>query len=136
MVRILIAICVLGAAFLPAGQVLGAGAEKELLKSLVLPDSPKDTAISADGKLFFVLTGKKVLIYDARGNYKNGVEVDGDPDMINVNPKGDTLFLTNSISKGMQVVSVDFVQEITIDGNPYKGNPEASVAIAVFSDFQ
>jgi hypothetical protein len=57
-------------------------------------------------------------------------------DQIKLGPRGDTLILTSSQIKTIQIATVDFIKEIDITGAPIKGVEEAKVAIVVFDDFQ
>mgnify|MGYP001827158705 FL=1 len=61
-----------------------------------------------------------------------GPEVSG----IRTGPDDTLLFLLNSEQQSVDVVQLDFVQKIDIDGAAFKGNPDAPVAMVIFSDFQ
>lgn len=119
-----------------AGESL-AKVEATVQKTLKLEVPPVDAVTSADGRLIFVLTqGGEVLVYSARGELKETVLVDKSVDRIGVSANGDTLFLLSKAKKTFQILTLDFIQEINIQGSPFKGNPGAPVVIAVFSDFQ
>jgi len=53
-----------------------------------------------------------------------------------VGPKEDVLLLTSGKAKTVQIITLDFVQEINVSGSPFKGKVDAPVAVATFNDFQ
>jgi len=119
--------------------VISAQAEVDTqqVQTMRLADAPLDTAVSADGKLVFVLTDKMAVeIYNANGRHKDSIKLNGKFDRIAASPTGDTLFLTDTISKKVNVLRVSFVQDIDIKGSPFKGPADAPVVIALFSDYQ
>jgi len=106
-------------------------------KTLRLDAAPIDAVTSADGLRTFVLTeGGKIRVYSANGNLTDTINVDKSVDGIEVSAKGDNLILLNGKNKTVQIASLDFVQQIHIEGSPFKGDPDGPVVIAVFSDFQ
>jgi sugar lactone lactonase YvrE len=122
------------AAFPAPGE---AAVEKNLVNTLSIPGTPVDSAVSGDGNLFFVLTGQgKVYIYEKNGALKDVLSFDGSPDMVTSSPDGNLLYLTDKESGAVQIVSVEYVQEIRTEGNAFKGPVDAPVVIAIFSDFQ
>lgn len=114
-----------------------AAVESDTLLTLQSSGKPVDTALSADGKLFFVLTAQKTVeIYDANGQLKDTLQLDVPADRLAVSGEGDTLYLTDSASGAIRMVGVSFVQEIQVKGSPFKGPVSAPVVVAIFSDFQ
>ncbi len=114
-----------------------ANVDVQQVQTMQLAVSPVDTAVSADGKLVFVLTAKmQVEVYTAQGKHKDSIKLQGKFDRIAVSPKGDTLFLTDTASKTVNVLSVSFVQNIDIAGSPFKGPEDAPVVVVLFSDYQ
>ena len=102
-----------------------------------LPDNPVDIARTLDGKLSFILTDKaKVLIYDARGVMQGSIPVDDGVSGIDIDPQGNFIYLIDSSQKITSTLAVDFVVEVSEANAPYKGDINAPVTIAVFSDFQ
>jgi hypothetical protein len=57
-------------------------------------------------------------------------------DQVKVGPKGTSLVLSSSKNKTVQIVTLDFIQEINVSGAPFKGAEDAAVVIAVFDDFE
>lgn len=114
-----------------------AAVESNTTLSLKSAGHPLDTAVSADGHWFFVLTDqKKVEIYETNGTLKETIKVDGPADRISSSPTGEQLFLSDKETGAISMVSVDFIQNIDIVGAPFKGPEKAPVVVSVFSDFQ
>lgn len=102
-----------------------------------LPDNPVDIARTLDGKLSFILTDKaKVLIYDERGVLQGSIPVDAGVTGIDIDPQGNYMYLIDSSQKITSTIAVGIVVEINTENAPYKGDVNAPVTIAVFSDFQ
>jgi hypothetical protein len=53
-----------------------------------------------------------------------------------VGPREDVLLLTSGNAKTVQIITLDFIQEINISESPFKGNADAPVAVTTFTDFQ
>ncbi|MGA7277729.1 MAG: hypothetical protein WBW79_07315 [Desulfocapsaceae bacterium] len=102
-----------------------------------LPYAPTDIVQSVDGARIFVLTdNNRVLIYEPNGQLKGSVEVAPGITAIESDARGENLLLIDTDNKTLSSFSIDFVAEIDIAGSPIKGNPDAPVTIAVFSDFE
>jgi DNA-binding beta-propeller fold protein YncE len=98
---------------------------------------PLDVAVAADGKLTFVLTARgEVLLFSPEGAVLDRIPVGKDVKGIEISSAGDRLYLLSGKEKTLKVVSVEFVQEFTVAGSPFKGPADAPVVIAEFSDFQ
>ena len=122
---------------LSLGLPAQATVETNTLRSLKSSGSPVDTAISADGHYFFVLTSQgQVEIYETNGSLKDTIKADGPADRITVSPTGDQLFLSDKASGAIRIVAVNFIQNIDTAGSPFKGPEKAPVTVTVFSDFQ
>jgi DNA-binding beta-propeller fold protein YncE len=114
-----------------------AAVESTVIQTLNLDSPPLDVAVSPDGEKLYILTDNgNILIYSAKGKLTDTIKVDKDIDAIRVSRSGDVLFLSSQKSKQVQVVLLDFIQNIDISGSPFKGPDNAPVVIAVFSDFQ
>jgi DNA-binding beta-propeller fold protein YncE len=114
-----------------------AAVESSVIQTLNLDSPPLDVAVSPDGQKLYILTDtRKILIYSGRGQLSDTLTVDKDIDAISISRSGDVLFLSSQKSKRVQLVLVDFIQDIDISGSPYKGPENAPVVITVFSDFQ
>jgi hypothetical protein len=131
--------CFLVTTFLVLGCFANAYAvvEWNVEKTFKLQKPPLDVAVSGNGQWVFVLTsGGKLLIYSAAGELKDSLEVGSHVDGVTAGPKGDVLFLSSSKGATVQQVVLDFIYDINTAGAPTKGNANAPVTIAVFSDFQ
>ncbi len=102
-----------------------------------LEQAPVDMLVSSDNKWIYILTSDgQIVIYSARGQLKDTINVGSDIDQIKAGPRDDMLFLLSRESKTVQVITVDFTEDITTRGSPAKGPADAPVTVAVFSDFQ
>jgi len=114
-----------------------AAVEWELLKSLNTDSRPLDVAVSADGKLVFILTENgTVFIFGADGTPIDRIAVGPQAERIAVDPEGERLYVTNRQAKRVDVLQIDTLREINLSGAPFKGKEKAPVVVAVFSDFQ
>jgi DNA-binding beta-propeller fold protein YncE len=127
------------AALIHSGLPVPASAAVEWSRQQLLKTdgAPVDIAVSADGKFTFVLTDTgQVLIYSAQGQAEGTLDVGNSINGIESSPTGDRLFLLDRNSNSVQVVAVEFIQNINASGAPFKGPADAPVVIALFSDFQ
>jgi len=106
-------------------------------KTLNLEETPLDTAMSVGGKFIFILTDqRKVLVYTPDGKLRDTIPLDTSVDYIKAGPREDILLLVSSEKKTVQVALLDFVQEIHVNGSPFKGAADAPVTVVLFTDFQ
>ena len=122
-----------------AGFVGPVSAELEwtFRKQVPLTSAPLDNAISADGKLLYILSAGEILVYSLTENKTmNTIPIDGEYDNIAVTLKGNSLIVTSSAGKSMKIIDLEFVYQIDKSGLPLKGPADAPVTIAVFSDYQ
>ena len=111
-------------------------------KSIDIKSAIKDIEASFDGKNLFVLTKKNELVmYDDAGKNLGSIKVD--PGMDKIMLSGfqkagvpEQVFVSNSSTGQIQKLSFSLVAQIDITGSPFLGDPEAPVAMVVFSDFQ
>jgi hypothetical protein len=119
-----------------ASRVQGA-VEIDLEKTLKPDAVPIDVAVAPDGKSTFVLTDKgTVLIYDEQGDLKDTINVGSHIDRIEIGPSGERLFAASRQNKTVDIIQLNFIQEINTAGSPIKGDETAPVTIAVFSDYE
>lgn len=103
----------------------------------VAPAGTIDFTYSLDGKYVFFLTdAHQVQIYTKAGVLEGSVTVDPGVRRIDISPKGELLYLHNETDNSLTTVKIDFVVNIDVTGAPYKGNINAPVTVAVFTDFE
>lgn len=111
--------------------------EWNISQTLEFEETAIDFAMSADGKLLFVLTEPgKIIIYSSPTEVKAQIDVGEHVDQIKVDPRGETLILHNRGGKTLKIVSLQFIQNINVSGSPFKGPENAPVVVAVFNDFE
>jgi DNA-binding beta-propeller fold protein YncE len=128
---------VAGILLFAGSTVVAAEVDWQVLKTLKLESAPVDMAVSPDGQTIYVLTDQgSVDIFGANGAPKGSIDPGTKFDRVRVGQTEGTLYLQSSSDKSVQIVNLDFVQDIDISGSPFKGPEDAPVAIVVFSDFQ
>lgn len=111
--------------------------ELNLYKTLQLDKTPIDVAISPDGRRIFVLTDQgEVVIYSSAGKIEAKIDVGRHVNQLKLGPKGDSLILSSGKNKTVEIVGIDFIQNINVSGSPFKGPEDAPVVVAVFDDFE
>ena len=111
--------------------------EWDVAGTLNLKEKARDAAMSLDGKRIFVLTEKgEILIYSSDGKLKDTISVGKSVEGIKAGPREDVLLLTSGKAKTIQIITLNFIQEINVSGSPFKGKAEAPVAVATFNDFE
>ncbi len=109
----------------------------QVRQKLQLEQAPVDMLVSSNNKWIYILTSDgQILIYSARGQLKDSIRVGPQVDQIKAGPRDDMLFLLSRESKSVQIIAIDFTEDITTRGSPVKGPRDAPVTVAVFSDFQ
>ena len=125
------------ATLLSAAVPSPAKVEVSAQRTLELERTPLDVAISLNGKWIFVLTDQqKILVFSVDGKLNGEIPVDKSVDGIRVEGRGDVIFLTSRSNRAVQMLTLDFIHEISEAGRPFKGSRDAAVVIAVFSEFQ
>ena len=111
--------------------------EWEVQKTLQLESEPIDVAVSPDGSQIFVLNDLgQILIYSSAGSFLHKIDVGNQFDHIEVSPRGDQLILNSRNKKSVQVITLEFIQDINVSGSPFKGSENAPVVVAIFDDFE
>ena len=114
-----------------------ASVEWNVEKTLQLKSEPIDLAVSLDGRRIFVLNDLgQILIYSSAGSFLDKIDVGTNFDHIRVSPSGDQLILNSRKKKSVQVITLDFIQDINVSGSPFKGSENAPVVITIFDDFE
>jgi len=106
-------------------------------KQLSLEAAPLDVGISADGQWIFILTPGQVLVYSpAEDTVTHRIPVDKAFDRLTLFARDNSLILSSSSEKRIEIIQLEMVQEISTAGLAHKGPQEAPVTIAVFNDYQ
>lgn len=109
----------------------------EQVREFTLKTKPLDIAHSLDGKYAFVLTEENsIQVYDSNGNLQGTIPVAEGVNAIALDPLGQYLHLSNSSTSSFATLAIDFVLQIKTSNAPFRGEADAPVTIAVFSDFQ
>ena len=109
----------------------------QVRQKLQLEQAPIDMLVSSNNKWIYILTSDgQIVIYSTRGQLRDSISVGPDIDQIKSGPREDMLFLLSRENKSVQIITIDFTEEINIGGSPAKGPLDAPVTVAVFSDFQ
>ena len=113
------------------------GVDATILKQFDLKETPLDIDGSEDGKLMFVLIPGEVLVYsDFKTQPSSRIPVDKHFDRLSFAEKIDLLTLTSSTGRQIKWVQIDIINDISIQGSPFRGPADAPVTIAVFDDYQ
>ncbi len=111
--------------------------EWNVRRTLKIEKKLRDTVMSTNGKWIYVLTDEsEVLIYALNGRLRDRISVGDSIDGIKAGPREDTLLLTSRNDSTVQIITIDFVYNINVEGSPFKGPADAPVVIATFNDFQ
>lgn len=114
-----------------------AAVEWSVQKKLQMEAPPVDVAVSLNDRWVFVLNDRgEVLVFSSDGSLKEKIQVGRHIDQIKVGPRNDLLYLSSRKNKTVEIVEIDFIQNINTAGSPFKGPADAPVVIAVFTDFE
>ena len=106
-------------------------------QTIKLKKKPIDTCLSVRGTYLFTLTNDGIIhAYDSEGNVKGEIFVGEHVDSIACGPNENVIILKSKKKKEVQTISFDFVEVINTEGSPFKGNADAPIVIAVFTDYQ
>jgi predicted DsbA family dithiol-disulfide isomerase len=99
---------------------------------------PLDMVHSLDGRLVYILNNRnQVLVYSGEGKLFGKVAVPNGVNAIDIEPRGEALYLINKETGTFTTLAISFVYKtIDISGAPFKGPDNAPVTIVVFTDFQ
>lgn len=118
----------------PAAQ---AAVDAKIIRTLNLTAKPLDLAIPGNGRYIYVLTADaKLQVFMGNGQLRDTIPVEPGVDHIQPGPREDLIYLVDSVNNRIQVLYLDFIQEIPVAGSPTKGPAEAPVTVAVFTDFE
>lgn len=122
---------------LMATAACGAEVEGRLLRKIQLNTAPVDMAVSLKGSYIFSLTAEgTVEIYAPDGRMLDALPVGDGVDQIQAGPRDDLLLLRSTADQTVQILLLDFIQDIDLSGSPSRGPEDAPVTIVEFSDFE
>lgn len=105
--------------------------------TLNIEGKPLDMAVSLNGSWIFVLTDKgNIQVFSMQGRLEGKIPVGPQIDQIKAGPSENILFLKSRTKQTVQILSLDFIRSIDIQGSPFKGPADAPVTIVVFSEFE
>lgn len=134
---LIISAVIFSLAILTNGLAATVGVEATRLKQIATDAPPLDVETSTDGKLMFVLVPGEVLIFSELGDRPiNRIAVGAHFDRMTFAEKLDLLILSSNSNKTVEMVRIDLISKVSIDGSPYLGKADAAVTIAVFDDYQ
>ena len=106
-------------------------------KKIDLKSSATNMLLSLDGQQQFILDELGNLnIYKIDGTLQGTIPVGKEYNLVQLGPEPDTLLLCNRRDKTVQMLTLDFIQQINIESSPFKGPQDAPVTLILFSDFQ
>ncbi len=102
-----------------------------------LPAKPVDLVHTLDNKKVFILTeDHRVLIYTAKGKKLGAIPVEDGVTAIDIEPRGQVLYMINGKTNTFSSLQVDFVVEVNTKGAPFLGKENAPVSLVIFTDFE
>lgn len=114
-----------------------ATAEWDVLQTLKIEKKLRDAVMSNNGQRIYVLTDEgEILIYAQNGRLQDRISVGDSIDSIKAGPRENILLLTSLKDATVQIITLDFIYNINVEGSPFKGLADAPVVIATFDDFQ
>jgi len=106
-------------------------------KKIDLKSPAIDMTFSLDGQQQFLLDEEGNLnIYKIDGTLQGTIPVGKEYNLIHPGPEPGTIFLGNRQEKTVQILTIDLIQKINIEGSPFKGPQNAPVTLILFTDFQ
>ncbi len=120
-----------------ACSLVSARTEWQTYQTLHLENQPLDMQVDSRARRIYVLNDAgEILVYGFNGRMKGKLEVGTDVVRIKPGPGDGMLYLLRKEDKSIQSISIRVQEEIDVSGSPFKGDKDAPVTIAVFSDFQ
>ena len=122
--------------FLGVPQAFANEVDVRMLRTVNLPEPPKQVVATADGQRIYVLTEKgDVLLLSANGELLGKFEAG--PGVTGLTPQGpNRLIVEQGAQKQLLLVALQPVLSISTEGAPTMGPADAPITVAVFDDFQ
>jgi hypothetical protein len=107
------------------------------LNELNLEKEPLDVAASVDGQTVFILVPGEIIVYDLPNNkVEKRIPVEPGFDRLTYAPKIHAVVLVGRQSNLLKVIKLEEIYQLDLSGLPFQGPENASVTVAVFSDYQ
>jgi hypothetical protein len=114
-----------------------AAVDWNVIQTFNLKDPPLDVAFSTSRNKVFILTDEgQIQVYEPNGTLNETIDVGKEFDRIRHIQGSDVLLLSSREKKTVQIIELNFVEQIDISGSPFRGPEKAPVVVAVFSDFE
>jgi hypothetical protein len=108
-----------------------------VIQTFNLKDPPLDVAFSTSRNKVLILTGAgQIQVYEPNGTLDETMDVGKGFDRLWHIQGSDVLVLSSREKKTVQIIELNFVEQIDISGSPFRGPENAPVVVAVFSDFE
>ena len=108
-----------------------------VIQTFNLKDPPLDVAFSTSRNKVFVLTDEgQIQVYEPNGTLNETMDVGKGFDRLWHIQGSDVLVLSSREKKTVQIIELNFVEQIDTSGSPFRGPDNAPVVVAVFSDFE
>lgn len=122
---------------LSLSRIAFAAVELNLGKQLKLDTTPLDITSSTDGLYIYILHPGEVAVYSILDDkVLSRIPIDKSFDRISYSVQANTLFVSSSSAKTIRSIQLEVVQKFSLAGLAFKGQENAPVTIAVFSDYQ
>lgn len=110
--------------------------EWSLKRELVLETTPLDMVAAVDAKTVYILVPGKILSYSTSENtVTDFIDVDKSADRLLLG-KDNLFIVTSSSGKTLKTYQVEMKHQIDVSGLSFRGQDNAPVVIAVYSDYQ
>ena len=111
--------------------------EWQIENTLKTGQPPLDVAVTPNGQWIFVLTADgTILIYSNKGKLEDTIQVGSHIDQIRVGPGSEQIYATSRQNQTVEIIALNFIRKINVEGSPSKGRMDAPAIVTVFSDFQ
>jgi hypothetical protein len=109
----------------------------KVIQTFNLKDPPLDVVFSTSRNKVFILTDEgQIQVYEPNGTLDETMDVGKGFDRLWHIQGSDVLVLSSHEKKTVQIIELNFVEQIDTSGSPYRGPDNAPVVVAVFSDFE
>ncbi|MEN8781384.1 MAG: hypothetical protein ABF292_09735 [Desulfobacterales bacterium] len=134
--RVTVFFCTLAALFFML-PVCFAALDLTVIQTFNLKDPPLDVAFSTSRNKVFILTEEgQIQVYEPNGTLDETMDVGKGFDRFWHIQGSDVLVLSSREKKTVQIIELNFVEQIDTSGSPFRGPENAPVVVAVFSDFE